>query len=96
MFTNFIQWVQEWKGRLIAYGGGSSVSVFSGTVAAKAQEASDAALAIPEITTANLISFGGLVVIAGRLAFDIYVYVDQKRKKRNKNNGCKTTNPTGR
>ncbi|UPR55295.1 hypothetical protein ITG09_24280 (plasmid) [Vibrio cyclitrophicus] len=72
----------EWKGRLIAYGGGTSVSVFSNEVAAKAQQAAETAASSPEITTANLISLGGLLVIAGRLAFDIYVHFDKKRKNR--------------
>ncbi|EGQ7740908.1 hypothetical protein NAL94_23825 (plasmid) [Vibrio alginolyticus] len=82
LIANLFESFQEWKGRLIAYGGGTSVSVFSNEVAAKAQQAAETAASSPEITTANLISLGGLLVIAGRLVFDIYVHFDKKRQKR--------------
>ncbi|EIU6870662.1 hypothetical protein L5169_004799 [Vibrio parahaemolyticus] len=82
LIADLFERFHEWKGRLIAYGGGTGVSVFSNEVAAKAQQAAETAAASPEITTANLISLGGLLVIAGRLVFDIYVHFDKKRQKR--------------
>lgn len=74
--------LHDFKGRLIAYGGGSGVSFFSNEVAAKAQQAAESAASSPDITLANLISLGGLLVIAGRLVFDIYVHFDKKRQER--------------
>ena len=82
LITMLFERLHEWKGRLIAYGGGTSVSAFSNEVAAKAQQAAETAASSPEITTANLISLGGLLVIAGRLIFDIYVHFDKKRQQR--------------
>lgn len=82
LITMLFERLHEWKGRLIAYGGGTGVSVFSNEVAAKAQQAAETAASSPEITTANLISLGGLLVIAGRLIFDIYVHFDKKRQQR--------------
>lgn len=82
LIADLLERFHEWKGRLIAYGGGTGVSAFSNEVAAKAQQAAETAAASPEITTANLISLGGLLVIAGRLVFDVYVHFDKKRQKR--------------
>ncbi|KYO58420.1 hypothetical protein [Vibrio parahaemolyticus] len=79
LLTDVIERFHDWKGRVIAYGGGTGVSVFSNEVAAKAQHAAESAAAAPDVTYANLISLGGLLVIAGRLAFDIYVHFDKKR-----------------
>ena len=83
MIAKSIEKFHEWKGRIIAYGGGSGVSTFSGSVAAKAQQATEAALTSPDITIANMASIGGLLVIAGRLAFDIWVYFDKRKRGRN-------------
>ena len=77
-----IERLNEWKGQLIAYGGGGSVSLFSNQVAAKASETVEVVTAMPDITTANMISLGGLVLIAFRLIFDIYTYFDKKRERR--------------
>ena len=77
-----IERLNEWKGQLIAYGGGGSVSLFSNQVAAKASETVEVVTAMPDITTANMISLGGLVLIAFRLIFDIYAYFDKKRERR--------------
>ncbi len=76
-------WVKlhDCKGRLITYGGGSGVSFFSSEVAAKAQQAAESTAASPDITLANLISLGGLALIAARFIFDVYVYIDKKRSK---------------
>ncbi|GCF89244.1 MULTISPECIES: hypothetical protein [Shewanella] len=72
----------EWKGRLIAYGGGSGISIFSSEVAAKAQEAADMAAQIPTsaFTISTLVSVGGLLVVAGRLVFDIWKYLDERQQ----------------
>ncbi|MCG6308977.1 hypothetical protein K6U49_10315 [Vibrio alginolyticus] len=73
--------LHDFKGRLIAYGGGGGVSLFSNEVAAKAQQAAQTAASTPDITLANLISLGGLALIAARFIFDVYVYFDKKRAK---------------
>ncbi|WP_412497274.1 hypothetical protein [Vibrio fluvialis] len=83
---DLIQKLQEWKGRLIAYVGGSGVSLFSNNVAANAKQVAEAAATNPDVTLANLISLGGLIVIAGRLAFDIYVHFDKKRQQQEPSN----------
>jgi len=72
----------EFKGRFIAYGGGSGVFVFSNEVAAKAQQIPD-----PTLTVQTMVSIGGLVVIAGRLALDIYKEIDKRRNGKNKSEG---------
>ncbi|MBO1894215.1 hypothetical protein HNW13_000145 [Shewanella sp. BF02_Schw] len=73
----------EWKGRLIAYGGGSGISAFSNEVAAKAQQAADVAAQMPAsaLTISTLVSIGGLTVVAGRLIFDIWKYLDMRRRR---------------
>ncbi|WP_236733942.1 hypothetical protein [Aliivibrio fischeri] len=58
------------------------MSFFSNEVAAKAQQAAEITATTSEITAANLISLGGLLVIAGRLVFDIYVHFDKKRQQK--------------
>ncbi|MBW3517459.1 hypothetical protein KO537_22485 [Shewanella sp. NKUCC01_JLK] len=77
----------EFKGRFIAYGGGSGIFVFSNEVAAKAQQAAEMAQQIPDptLTVQTMVSIGGLVVIAGRLALDIFKEVDKRRNGKNKN-----------
>ena len=95
MVKTFLENLHEWKGRLIAYCGGTGVSVFSETVAAKAQQSSELATSSPDITIANLISIGGLVVVIARLIFDIWVHFD-KRKQGKKIDGYKTTDRIGR
>ena len=74
----------EWKGRLIAYGGGSGISAFSSEVAAKAQQAADVVAQIPTsaLTISTLVSIGGLTVVAGRLVFDIWKYLDLRRRRK--------------
>lgn len=76
----------EFHGRLIAYAGGSGLFVFSNEVAAKAQQTAEVAQQViaPEMTVQTIVSIGGLVVIAGRLALDIFKYVDQRKQKRTK------------
>jgi hypothetical protein len=79
----------EFKGRFIAYGGGSGLFVFSNEVAAKAEQAADLAQQIPDptLTVQTMVSIGGLVVIAGRLALDIYKEIDKRRNVKNKIEG---------
>jgi hypothetical protein len=66
------------QGQLIAYGGGSLVSIWSN--AAKA--ATDLTTSIPDFTTNELIGIGGLIVIAFRFFFDVFVYFDKRRKRK--------------
>lgn len=80
--TCLITKASELKGRVIAYGGGSGIFVFSADVAAKAQEAAQMAQQMPSTFLPSLISLGGLVVVFGRLAFDIFKYFDQRRQGR--------------
>ncbi|MCC2521062.1 hypothetical protein [Vibrio coralliilyticus] len=79
MTERLINWLQEWKGRLIAYLGGGGVSVFSGATAAKAQQAAQDVSTVPDITTANIISIAGLVIIGLRLVFDVWTYFDKRK-----------------
>lgn len=73
----------EWKGRLIAYGGGSGISIFSNEVAAKAQEAADmAAIPTSAFAISTLVSVGGLLVVVGRLVFDIWKYLDERQRRK--------------
>jgi hypothetical protein len=70
--------LRYFQGQLIAYGGGSLVSLWSS--AAKA--ANDLTSSIPDLTTNDLIGIGGLIVIAFRFVFDVFVYFDKRRKRK--------------
>ncbi|WP_136487859.1 hypothetical protein [Vibrio sp. H11] len=85
LIPDLLQKYQEWKGRLIAYVGGSGVSLFSNNVAANAKQIAESTVHNPDVTLANLVSLGGLVVIFARLVFDIYVHFDGKRRKPKEN-----------
>lgn len=88
LFAELPEWfdkAHEWRGRLITYVGGSGVSLFSHEAVAKTAESAS------EVTMANWISLGGLVLVAIRLCFDIYVHIKKERHKRNLNDGPKTT-----
>lgn len=91
MSQKFLDLLHEWKGRIISYGGGSGVTAFSGTVAAKAQQAAEHTVSSPDITTANVISIIGLIFIGCRFVFDVVVWLDERREKRGKQNGCEAT-----
>jgi hypothetical protein len=71
--------IHRFKGQCIAYGGGTLVSLWSKAVSAVG---SLPEMTFPQLTINDLIGIGGLLVITGRLAFDIFVYID-KRKQRN-------------
>lgn len=90
MPQKFFDYLHEWKGRIIAYGGGSSVSAFSAEVAASAQQATEHAASSPDVTTANIISIIGLMFIGFRLIFDVVAWLDDRRERRGKYNGRKT------
>ena len=70
----------EFKGRFIAYGGGSGVFIFSNEVAAKAEQAAGLTQQVPTLTVQSMVSIGGLVVIAARLALDIYKEAEKRKK----------------
>lgn len=78
----------EAHGRLIAYGGGTGLWVFSNEVAAKAQLAIDTAQdvvnAAPNsaLTVSSFVALGGLFIVVARFAFDVFKYFDQRRQKR--------------
>ncbi len=83
MNSCFISKANELWGRIIAYGGGSGIFVFSADVAAKAQQTAELAQQLPNSTfLPSVISLGGLVVVAGRFAFDVFKYFDQRRQGR--------------
>ncbi|EPJ0793292.1 hypothetical protein ATY35_09615 [Vibrio cidicii] len=89
---NWWQQLQEWKGRLIVYLGGGGISFFSESVTARAREVAEAAAAIPDPVVFNPYTTAGLVFVGGRLVFDIFVYLDQRRmKKRRERDGRKAT-----
>ncbi|HHY0482742.1 hypothetical protein, partial [Vibrio parahaemolyticus] len=82
--------VSEWKGRLIAYGGGSGVSAYSANSVAKpnpipevAQQATDilSVYILPGVTVGSAITILGIVVVLGRFIFDVWKYFDQRRLK---------------
>lgn len=70
--------LRNFQGQVIAYGGGTLVSLWSQAVSAVEH--------IPEMTadmtTNDVIGIGGLVVIAGRLVFDVVVYIDTRKQRR--------------
>ena len=65
------------QGQIIAYGGGTLVSLWSKAAAA----AENLDVTISHLTVNDVIGLGGLLVIAGRLVFDVFVFID-KRKQR--------------
>lgn len=69
--------LRYFQGQLIAYGGGSLVSLWSSAATA----ANDLTSSIPNLTTNDLIGIGGLIVIAFRFVFDVFVYFDKRRKR---------------
>ncbi|MGI1970787.1 hypothetical protein [Shewanella sp. S23-S33] len=83
MPTCFITRASELKGRIIAYGGGSGIFVFSADVAAKAEQAAELAQQLPASTfLPSVISLGGLLVVVCRFVFDVFKYFDQRRQQR--------------
>lgn len=80
--------VSEWKGRMIAYGGGSGVSAYSTKAAAKSSELPSAAhhasdilstYILPGVTLGSAISILGILVVVSRFVFDVWKYFDQRR-----------------
>ena len=66
------------QGQIIAYGGGTLVGLWS-----KAATAADSlAETLPQFTMNDLIGLGGLLVIASRLVFDIFVYIDKRKQRK--------------
>ncbi|PMN73169.1 hypothetical protein [Enterovibrio norvegicus] len=83
----------EWKGRLIAYGGGGGVYVYSSDSVATVQHAPQAAqqatdilhyYIIPGVTVGSTLSILGITAVIVRLVFDIWKYFDERpyRKKK--------------
>lgn len=67
-------------GQCIAYGGGFILSLWSGLVQAAEKVLS---VQLPEPSAINaFVGVGGLVAIFGRLFFDIYVYFDKRRRRK--------------
>ncbi|HFG1968374.1 TPA: hypothetical protein ACGF6M_001640 [Vibrio cholerae] len=95
MISTLFDWwqrLQEWKGRLIVYLGGGGISLISESVTARANEVAEAAASLPDPMTFNPYTATGLVLVGGRLVFDVFVYLDQRRlKKRGERDGCKAT-----
>lgn len=71
--------IHRFKGQCIAYGGGTLLSFWSKAVSAAESMTS---LTFPQFTINDLVGIGGLLVIAGRLAFDIFVYIDKRKQRR--------------
>jgi len=78
---NTLSSVSDLPGRVIAYIGGGGVSLASNIVTES--NTNVVALTPDIISTGHLISLGGLLVVAGRLAFDIWKEVDRRRNKGN-------------
>lgn len=66
-------------GQCIAYGGGTLVSLWSQAVSA-AEKLPD--IPIPELAVNDVVGIGGLLVISGRLFFDIFVYLDKRKQRK--------------
>lgn len=66
-------------GQCIAYGGGTLVSLWS-KAAAAAEAIPD--IPIPELAVSDMVGVGGLMVITGRLAFDVFVYFDKRKQRK--------------
>lgn len=66
-------------GQCIAYGGGTLVSLWSQAVSA-ADKIPD--IPIPELAINDVVGIGGLLVITGRLFFDIFVYLDKRKQRK--------------
>lgn len=82
--------VSEWKGRLIAYGGGSGVSAYSAETVAKSQHVPETAhqvtdilstYILPGVTVGSFLTILGATVVVGRFVFDVWKYFDQRRLK---------------
>lgn len=71
--------IHRFKGQCIAYGGGTLVSLWSKAVSAAE---SLPKMTLPQLTINDMIGIGGLLVIAGRLAFDIFVYIDKRKQRK--------------
>lgn len=85
---------EEWKERTITYVGGGSISLYNEKVLAKAQETAEAVASSGQ-SVERLISTAGLILIASRLDFEIFMFFDQRKlKKEQQKDGCKTTDRT--
>lgn len=71
--------IHRFKGQYIAYGGGTLVSLWS-QVASSAEKLPD--IPIPELAINDVVGIGGLLVITGRLFFDIFVYLDKRKQRK--------------
>lgn len=82
--------VSEWKGRLIAYGGGSGVSAYSAKSVAQPDYVPEAAhqvtdilsvYILPGVTVGSAITILGAAVVIGRFVFDVWKYFDQRKRQ---------------
>lgn len=79
----------DFKGRLIAYVGGASVSVSSEKAQSAVQTMSDTGIAdiltwsvFPGVSFGSLLTIIGAVVVLVRLVFDVWSYFDARKLKR--------------
>ncbi|HAS6087818.1 TPA: hypothetical protein NJ656_004452 [Vibrio parahaemolyticus] len=81
--------VSEWKGRLIAYGGGSGVSAYSAKSVAQPEKIPETAhqvtdilsvYILPGVTFGSAITILGAAVVVGRFIFDVWKYFDQRKR----------------
>ena len=81
----------EFKGRLIAYGGGSGVSAYSAKSTAQAHTIPEATIhqpidvlsiyILPGVTFGSAITIIGAAVVVVRLVFDVWKYFDQRKRR---------------
>ncbi|HFQ4959218.1 TPA: hypothetical protein ACGUPM_002671 [Vibrio vulnificus] len=81
-FSMALTRIEEWKGRIITYGGSGGISLYNEKAIAKAQEAAEVVANNSELFTERLISSIGLFLIACRLVFEIFAFFDQRRLKK--------------
>ncbi|OCH08130.1 hypothetical protein A6D98_09755 [Aliivibrio fischeri] len=84
----------EFKGRLIAYGGGSGVSAYSAKSTAQVHTIPEATThqtidvlsvyIFPGVTFGSAITIIGAAVVVVRLVFDVWKYFDQRKRRLNK------------
>lgn len=79
--------VREWKGRAIAYGGGSGVSLYSADTMAKAQSTPPVtdilhAYLLPGVTVGSALTLFGAALVLVRLVFDIWKYFDERQYRK--------------
>lgn len=83
--------ISELKSRLIAYGGGTGVSV-SSVKSQAAQKISESGVSdiltwgvLPGVSLGSLLTIIGAAIVICRFVFDVWIYFDQRKQRRENN-----------